>query len=122
MKQILVLLFVIIGMQAYAGGFPFVTFETKGGSKASFPSDGLEIFISGDVLTVKGVTYRISNLDKMYFSEVNMTSGVPENFTTEEAKDSEVYDLNGNRVSKDQMHTGIYLVRDNGSTYKIVVK
>lgn len=91
--------------QAYAVSYPYLTFETTDGAKASFPAEGLEISISGDVLTVKDAAYQISNLSKMYFSESDITSGVAANFATEVTEGSEIYAMSGNRVRKEQMHT-----------------
>lgn len=122
MRKILFILFVMMGAYSYASDYPYLTFETTDGSKASFASSGLEMTISDNVLTVGQKSFTISNLTKMYFSESDMTSGVHEINAAEITDDMEIYDLRGNKVRKDLMTNGIYLIRDKNATYKIAVK
>lgn len=122
MRKILFILFVMMGAYSYASDYPYLTFETTDGSKASFASSGLEMTISDNVLTVGQKSFTISNLTKMYFSESDMTSGVHEINADEITDDMEIYDLRGNKVRKDLMTNGIYLIRDKNATYKIAVK
>jgi hypothetical protein len=35
---------------------------------------------------------------------------------------TDIYDLQGHKVSKDQMRRGVYIVKTNSRTYKMVVK
>ncbi len=122
MRKILLIMFVMMGAYSYAGDYPYLTFETTDGSKASFASTGLEMNISESVLTVGQKSYVISNLSKMYFSATDLTSGVHEINAAEITDDMEIYDLRGNRVQKGLMTNGIYLIRDKNATYKIAVK
>lgn len=122
MRKTLLILFALMGAYSYAGDYPYLTFETTDGSKASFASTGLEINISENVLTVGQKSYAISNLSKMYFSTTDQTSGVQEINAAEITDDTEIYDLRGNRIQKDRMSNGIYLIRDKNATYKIAVK
>jgi hypothetical protein len=41
---------------------------------------------------------------------------------SEEFAAATIYDLQGHQVSKDQLRKGVYIVKSNGKTYKIVVK
>jgi hypothetical protein len=59
----------------------------------------------------------------MYFSTSDETAtGIEEinNAAIEEATD--IYDLQGHKVSKEQMKKGVYIVKTNSRTYKMVVR
>ena len=58
----------------------------------------------------------------MYFSNTNETTGIEEitSDTLDEAAD--IYDLQGHKVSKDQMRRGVYIVKAKNRTYKIMAK
>lgn len=121
-KFLLILFAIIVGTYAYADNFPYLTFETSDGAKTSIASDGLEINISGNTLTIGQKSFTISNLSKMYFSASDETSGLMDVYVPASAEYIEIYDLKGNKVPKDRMKEGIYLIRDKNGTYKIAVK
>jgi hypothetical protein len=60
----------------------------------------------------------------MYFSKQDETTGISEELRvkSEEFAAATIYDLQGHQVSKDQLRKGVYIVKSNGKTYKIVVK
>lgn len=122
MKRIFLILLVLIGLRGYAAEFPYLTFQLNDGGKCSFPSAGLTIDIAGNVLTVSQNSFTVSNLSAMYFSAIDETSGVKGISTDQISSDAAIYNLNGNRIKKDQMDKGVYLVRDKNGTYKIIVK
>lgn len=99
-----------------------MTFETTDGGKVSVASAGLQLSISGDVLTVGEKSFAISNLSKMYFSANDETTGIQTISVSDMTEGMEIYDLRGNRVRKEQMQSGIYLIKDKKATYKIAVK
>ena len=106
-----------------------VTFETSDGGKASVSVASLSLTISGTTLTValqdsedSSLSFPLSNLSRMYFSNTNETTGIEEitSDTLDEAAD--IYDLQGHKVSKDQMRRGVYIVKAKNRTYKIMAK
>lgn len=99
-----------------------MTFETTDGGKASVASTGLQLSFSGNVLTVGEKSFTISNLSKMYFSTNDETTGIKTISVSDMTEGMEIYDLRGNRVRKEQMQSGIYLIKDKKATYKIAVK
>lgn len=122
MKKLFLLLTFMIGAQAYADEYTYLTFETATGEKTSVSLKGLAIKISGATLTVGEQTFLLSNLGKMYFSNSNETTGVSQ-ITKEELDDAQdIYDLKGNKITKEQMQKGIYVVKKNGATYKITAR
>ena len=124
MKKIILLLTVLAGtMTAQADSYTFLTFETTDGAKASVSVENLTLTISGTTLTAGSQQFTLSNLSKMYFSTSDeTTTGIEEitNAALDEATD--IYDLQGHKVTKEQMRKGVYIVKTKNRTYKIAVR
>ena len=124
MKKIFILLTVLLAtLTAQAEGYTYLTFETTDGAKASVSVENLTLTISGTTLTAGSQQFTLSNLSKMYFSTSDETAtGIEEinSAAIEEATD--IYDLQGHKVSKEQMKKGVYIVKTNSRTYKMVVR
>lgn len=123
MKKILLLFMTLIGgLTAQAADYTYLTFETTDGAKVSVEASSLTITISGTTLTAGTQSFTLSNLSKMYFSTSNETTGI-EAISAQNLSDAtEVYDLNGRKVSKDQLKKGVYVIKSKSGTYKIAVK
>ena len=124
MKKIFILLTVLLAtLTAQAEGYTYLTFETTDGAKASVAVENLTLTISGTTLTAGSQQFTLSNLSKMYFSTSDETAtGIEEinSASIEEATD--IYDLRGHKVSKEQMRKGVYIVKTKSRTYKMVVR
>lgn len=123
MKKIVLLLMAWVGAQyVLADDYAYLTFETTDGAKASVAVTALTMTVSGKTLTAGSQTFELENLSKMYFSNVDETTGIEEvtSATLEEATD--IYDLQGHRVDKTQMRQGVYIVKTKSRTYKMVVR
>ena len=124
MKRIVLLLMAVVGvLTMQAADYTFLTFETTDGAKASVAVENLTITISGTTLTAGTQSFTLSNLAKMYFSASDeSTTGIEEitSATLDEATD--IYDLQGHKVSKTQMCKGVYIVKTKSKTFKMVVK
>ena len=124
MKRIVLLLMaVVVVLSMQAADYTYLTFETTDGAKASVAVENLTITISGTTLTAGTQTFTLSNLAKMYFSASDeSTTGIEEitSATLDEATD--IYDLQGHKVSKTQMCKGVYIVKTKSKTFKMVVK
>ena len=124
MKKIFILLTVLLAtLTTQAEGYTYLTFETTDGAKASVAVENLTLTISGTTLTAGSQQFTLSNLSKMYFSTSDETAtGIEEinSAAIEEATD--IYDLQGHKVSKEQMKKGVYIVKTNSRTYKMVVR
>jgi len=123
MKQILVTLLLSAGIAtASAADYAYLTFETTEGTKVSIEASSLTITISGTTLTAGTQSFTLSNLSKMYFSSADETStGISQlNVSLDEA--TEIYDLKGMKVSRQQMRKGAYIVKTSKGTHKIIVK
>ena len=121
-KKLLLFMLLIGSMALHAEDYTYLTFETTDGAKVSVSVSSLSITISGTALTAGDQSFTLSNLSKMYFSSSNETTGI-ESFTIADGDDiTEIYDLKGSKVSKDQMHKGVYVVKSKNGTHKITVR
>ena len=125
MKKIVLLLMTLVGgglaVQA-EDSYTYLTFETTDGAKVSVSVSSLPVTINLDnsTLAIGNETFALSDLSKMYFSTQSETTGIQEisSATIDEAAD--IYDLQGHKVTKAQMKKGVYIVKTNSKTYKIV--
>ena len=121
-KKLLLFMLLIGSMALHAEDYTYLTFETTDGAKVSVSVSSLSITISGTTLTAGDQSFTLSNLSKMYFSSSNETTGI-ESFTIIDGDEiTEIYDLKGSKVSKDQMHKGVYVVKSKNGTHKITVR
>ena len=123
MKKLVLLLSIMAStFTAKASDYPYLTFETTDGNKVSVPASSLSINISGTTLTAGSQTFTLSNMSKMYFSTADQTTGITSITAGELDAATEIYDLNGRRVSKEQLQKGVYVVKNKNGNYKIAVK
>ena len=124
MKKLVVFLLMMMGtMAVHAADYAYLTFETTDGAKASVSVENVTLTISGTTLTAGSQSFTLSNLSKMYFSTSDeTTTGIEEitNAALDEATD--IYDLQGHKVTKEQMRKGVYIVKTKNRTYKMVVR
>ena len=110
-------------LKAQADSYSYLTFETTDGAKVSVAmEESMTLSISGTTLTVGTESFTLTNLSKMYFSTTDETTGLEEitSATIDDATD--IYDLQGHKVTKEQMRKGVYIVKTKDRTYKLVVK
>ena len=127
MKKFIVLLLMMMGtLGVHADSYTYLTFETTDGAKISVEASSLSITISGTTLTAGSQKFTLSNLSKMYFSTSNETTGIDRidnGELTIENSATAIYDLQGRKVTKDEMRSGqVYIVKTKSGTHKIAVK
>jgi hypothetical protein len=109
-------------LTAQAADYTYLTFETTDGAKVSVEASSLTITISGTTLTAGSQSFTLSNLSKMYFSTSDETTGIKAISAEELNEATEVYDLNGRKVQKDQLKKGVYVIKTKNGNHKIAVK
>ena len=117
--------FALLGTSAMADDFHYLTFETTDGAKASVEISSLSITIDGTTLMAGNQTFVLSNLSKMYFSvsdETSSATGIRQLGNLNSQEILAVYDLQGHQIAKEQMKKGVYIVKTQAGTYKIVLK
>lgn len=124
MKKIILFMTMMVGvLTAHADSYTFLTFETTDGAKASASVSDLTLTISGTTLTAGTQSFTLTNLSKMYFSTSDeTTTGISEVMKADLDEATDIYDLQGHKVTKAQMHRGVYIVKTKSRTYKMVVK
>ena len=102
----------------------YLTIETTDGTKASLDISSLKLSFNGSTLTTVTQSFPLSNLRKVYFTASNETSTGIEKVakTTFSYEPTGIYDLQGHKVSKNQMKRGIYIIKTKEETYKLVVR
>ena len=105
MKKIALLFLILVGtLTAMADGYTYLTFETTEGAKASVPVSSLTLTINETTLTAGSQTFTLCISSE----------------TIDEATD--IYDLQGHKISKEQMRKGVYIVKTKQGTHKIVIR
>ena len=124
MKKIILFMTMMVGvLTAHADSYTFLTFETSDGAKASVSVSDLTLTISGTTLTAGTQSFTLTNLSKMYFSTSDeTTTGISEVMKAHLDEATDIYDLQGHKVTKAQMHRGVYIVKTKSRTYKMVVR
>ncbi len=123
MKKFFLFLTILVGtLTAQAEDYAYLTFETTDGAKASVAVADLTLTISGTTLTAGTQSFTLSNLSKMYFSNTDETTGIEAITSATLDEDTDIYDLQGHKVTKAQMQKGVYIVKTKNRTYKIVMK
>jgi len=125
MKKLLATLCFSLGlMTASAADFTYLTFEMSDGSKVSVEVSSVTLAISGTTLTVNSQSFTLTNLSKMYFSTTDESSSTGINELSKDALDevTEIYDLQGKKVTRQQMTKGAYIIKTKQGTHKIFMK
>ena len=130
MKKILLLLTILVGtLTAQAGDYTYLTFESTDGAKVSVDVSSLPVTINLDnsTLTIGNQTFVLADLSKMYFSTSDeTTTGIKEiddlQIDDLRSESTNIYDLQGHKVTEAQMWKGVYIVKTNNRTYKMVVR
>ena len=123
-KLLLTLLTTAAMVTASAADYQYLTFEMTDGTKASVEAANLSLIFDGTTLKVGKELFTLTNLTKMYFSTGDETTGISqiENGELKFDNSTEFFDLKGNRVSKDQIRKGIYIVKTKNGTAKLTVR
>ena len=125
MKKLMMLLTLMMGtMGMKAADYSYLTFELTDGTKASVSvSSDVAMTFSGSTLTIGSESFTLTNLSKMYFSTSDeTTTGISALETADSNEIEAIYNLQGHKVSRDQMQRGVYIVKTKKGTSKITVK
>lgn len=122
MKKLFLFMMLMGTLAVHAADYAYLTFELTDGSKTSVSVSSLTLSISGTTLTAGSHSFTLSNLNKMYFSADDETTDIQSITGVELDEFTDIYDLNGRKVTKEQMQKGVYIVKSNSGTYKVVRK
>jgi len=125
-KALLTLLMVVasLGVQADDYAYPYLAFQASDGTVTTVSVESLTMTVSnGQLVAVNSngtQTYTLSDLSAMYFT-TEVSDGVND-IKVEISDDDEVYDLQGRKMTRDQMRHGIYVIKTQSGTRKVTVK
>lgn len=123
MKKVLLSLSMLAGaLSAMAEDYPYLTFETANGTKTSISTASLTINIQDGKLMAGSMELTLSDLSKMYFSTSDETTGIEEVNIATLDDTADIYDLQGRKVSRDQMRRGVYVIKTKNGTRKVNVR
>ena len=122
MKKLFLFLMLLLGtFTAHAEDYPYLTFEMTDGARVSVSTSSLTMSFSGTTLKAGDQSFTVSNLSKMYFSDHDESTGIETLYVSDWNEITDIYDLNGKKVTKDQMQKGVYVVRSKKGTHKMTV-
>lgn len=122
MKIVLFLMALVGALNVQAENYTYLTFEMTDGTKASVLASSLTLTLSGNTLKAGSQTFTLSNLSKMYFTTSDETTGIEEISIATLDEATEIHDLQGHIIPKEQMRKGVYIIKTKNKTSKIVVK
>lgn len=131
MKKLLLLLLLTAWLPASADDYdyPYLTLTTADGEVSVSVTD-LTLNVEGGTLVLTNaegtVSYPLSTLTDMYFSESAVATGISEMQTTADATVS-VYSVTGQmlgtyanvRSAREALHNGVYIIKSDSGTYKM---
>jgi hypothetical protein len=133
MKKIAIMfLLAIITITAKADSYKFLAFETTSGDVTSVSVSNLTMTVSGDNLIAtndnESHTFVLSALSKMYFSD--SSTGINNITTVSQSSPVTVYTASGAIIGtftdssslKSALQKGVYLLKSNGQTSKLLVR
>lgn len=107
---------------AHTEDFTHLTFVSVDGDKVSIPIENLQISFSGSTLSAGDNSFELVNLDKMYFSYSDVTTLINELKCTDLNDVTDIFDLNGRKVNRNGMASGVYVIKTKQGTYKLMVR
>ena len=138
MKKLLLALFCLtLGATVSAQQLDYLTFRMADGSEKSLPVDGLKITFEGTQLHAvaqgEKADFNLSEMGLMFFSATptglesvredrDPVVIVDGRLVVEPGEDIQVYSMEGLEVKADRLSRGVYLVKKNGRTFKVLVK
>ncbi len=125
-KRIIILsVLAAISSQLLDEEFGYMVFTLNDGSVQSIAANGLNMSFTGGNLTAKNgtstLTIPLTDLKSMVFSN-DEVSGIGQMDSKTTDNTTEVYDLQGHKVSKEHLRKGIYLVKTKNGTHKMTIK
>lgn len=125
-KALLIFLTTMAALAVHAedAAYPYLTIELSDGTKTSVDvsSATVSLDFNETTLTIGQQTFVVGDLAKMYFTTTDETSGILELSLVSGNEIIAIYDLQGRKVSRDQMSRGIYVIKTKNGTRKVNVK
>lgn len=142
MKNLIILFIMALGtLQASAQEYNYLTLQETDGTETSLTVDGLKIiFVDGSIVVTNGTqnfTAPLASMSKMYFAEtataINSAIAAADEASVRivngqlqvNAPDGsrvKVYGLDGREQGTSHLTRGVYVVRVNNQTFKVIAQ
>jgi len=126
MKKLILSVFMALAGTAtvFADGYSYLTFVLTDGNKISVNVSSLKLTISGTTLTNGSDYFSLANLSSMHFStsDESTTTGISAITPASIDDATQIYDLQGKKITPEQMSKGVYIIRTDNVNRIILVK
>ena len=106
-----------------ADEFGYMVFTLNDGTMKSITANGLTLsFTDGNLSAKSGnneLTIPLNSLKVMAFSKNGVTA-IGDTMANDDSE--EIYDLQGNRVTRAEMRKGVYIIKTKNRTYKVNIR
>ena len=125
--MLLCALFAAAGTMVYADEYAYIVFGSQDGTTSYLPATGTKIvFESGQMVATSGsesLTLTLTDLAYMAFTNDTGSTGISQLSTTAQGSSSQWFTLDGRAVTNSSsLMPGIYIVVNNGTPSKVVVR
>ena len=122
-STVAMLLCMSLSMHAADGSCQYLIFETSEGT-TTLALESLKLTISDGVLTATNSddsrSFLLKDITRIYLSEDDATKIVHVKNSTKQTSDGALFDIQGRRIQRPSH--GIYIVKNQGGTQKVIVK
>ena len=125
MKKRLLTMSVLAALSGHlmADEFGYMVFTLNDGTMKSITTNGLTLsFTDGNLSAKSGnneLTIPLNSLKVMAFSKNGVTA-IGDTMADDDSE--EIYDLQGNRVTRAEMRKGVYIIKTKNRTYKVNIR
>ena len=131
MKKLVLVLFLLLGIQSKAAEYSYMVFVSSDASETSMAVSNLSFSVSGTTLTVTNTatskTFVLSELAKMYFS--TSANGISSLFASGSNGSVTVFNLAGIQIGEfsdyssliKSLQKGVYIIKQGRETQKISI-
>ena len=125
MKKRLLTMSVLAALSGHmmADEFGYMVFTLNDGTMKSITANGLTLsFTDGNLSAKSGnneLTIPLNSLKVMAFSKNGVTA-IGDTMADDDSE--EIYDLQGNRVTRAEMRKGVYIIKTKNRTYKVNIR
>lgn len=132
MKKLVLVLFLLLGIQSKAAEYSYMVFVSSDASETSMAVSNLSFSVSGTTLTVTNTatskTFMLSNLSKMYFS--TSANGISCLFASSSNGSVTVFNLAGIQIGEfsdyssliKSLQKGVYIIKQGRETNIVLNK
>ena len=128
-KAIILSLLTILTLGTRAADYEYLVFTLNDGTTQAVTATNLAISVGNDQLVVTDnngttlATFPLASLTKMEFSNDSTTDiHIVDRSALAIDENADIYDLQGRKVTREQMKRGVYVIKTKNGTHKVNVR